>query len=99
MVKAVANYKTNKTRTMVNDTGTIELEITCWAMLTNHWEYYFTPEKRGDITKALVMGAATEIGDVSLSEVKEHVISFTANLNEVHAAEGWRWKDGLGVTG
>jgi len=88
-----------KTRTMVNAKGTIELEINSWAMLTNYWEYYFTSDKRGDNVLALVMGVETEIGDVSIPELKEHVISFTHNLNEVNAAEGWRWKDGLGVTG
>lgn len=63
-------------------------------ILRNFWEYYITDETfgdDGDIVQALVMGYETELGDISLDEIKPYIISRTKNLEEVMPAEGWRW--------
>ena len=65
------------------------------AMTRNGWEYYFLdPKPNADQNMlALVMGFETEMGDVHIPEIKPYLISFTRDLQDVFACEGWEWVD------
>jgi hypothetical protein len=81
-------------RQMQNKYG--QLNITEHIITKNFWEYYITDETfgdDGDIVQAVVMGFETEIGDISLAEIKPYIITRTRNLNEVMPADGWQWVD------
>ncbi len=81
-------------RTMKNQYG--KLNITEHIITKGFWEYYITDQifsEDGDIVQAVVMGHETEVGDISLSEIKPYIITRTRNLNEVAPAEGWQWVD------
>jgi hypothetical protein len=82
-------------RTMEKDG--IEIHIKEHIILKNLWEYYVTDdvpiEGEPDIVQALVVGFETELGDVSLSEIKPYIISRTKSLNEVLPAPNWNWKE------
>ena len=79
-------------RQMTNDDNSITLNVTEHIMVKNMWEYYVTDDKcNEDIVRCLVMGFETELGDVSLSEIKPYVISRTKRLDEVMPASGWNW--------
>jgi predicted CDP-diglyceride synthetase/phosphatidate cytidylyltransferase len=72
-------------------TGTI-LNVVEHVITKNYWEYYITDEHfNDDIVAALVMGFETEIGDISLSEIKPYMMTRTKDLSEVMPAEGWHW--------
>jgi len=61
-------------------------------IIKNFWEYYVTDNKfSDDVVRAVVMGDETEIGDISLSEIKPYVISRTKKLDDVMPADGWNW--------
>jgi len=80
-------------RKMVDQNGT-ELEIVEHIMLRNMWEYYVTTDVfQDDIVMCLVMGDFTELGDVSLDEIKPYIISRTRDLANVMPADGYRWID------
>jgi hypothetical protein len=80
-------------RKMVDQNGT-ELEIVEHIILRNMWEYYVTTDVfQDDIVMCLVMGDFTELGDVSLDEIKPYVISRTRDLANVMPADGYRWVD------
>jgi len=74
--------------------GKIEVTVHAHLMTRNFWEYYLLgkPDAHG-IVEALVMGHETEIGDVSLDEIKPYLISRTNNLSDLAPAEGWAWAD------
>jgi hypothetical protein len=77
-------------RKMKNQYGIVN--IVEHIMTRNFWEYYITDDKfTDDIVRAVVMGDETEIGDISLSEIKPYVTSKTKRLNEIMPAEGWEW--------
>lgn len=61
-------------------------------ILRNGWEYYVTelPDEDG-IFFALVYGDETELGSVSLNEIKPYIIARTNNLAEVMPAPNWTW--------
>jgi len=64
------------------------------AMTRNFWEYYILDnEKASDYRFALVMGYETEMGDVSMSEIKPYMISYTTDLKDLAPPEGYRWVD------
>jgi hypothetical protein len=70
------------------------VNVIAHIMLKNFWEYYITDESfNNDIVRAIVMGFETEIGDISLNEIKPYVVSITKNLKEVMPATGWNWVD------
>jgi hypothetical protein len=75
--------------------GKTTLTVTRHIMTRNMWEYYLTDDVMegtdGDIVRALVMGIETELGDVSLKELKPYMISNTADLSELAPAGGWSW--------
>ena len=61
-------------------------------ILRNYWEYYITDDKfNDDVVRSVVMGDETELGDISLSEIKPYVMSRTKRLDEIAPASGWEW--------
>jgi hypothetical protein len=76
----------------------LKLDVVEHIMLRNMWEYFVLADEAGDkpdsdIKYALVMGFNDEIGTVSLSEIKPHVISRTSRLDEIMPASGYEWAD------
>ena len=77
--------------------GNLKLNVVEHIMLRNMWEYFILADKVGegdsDIKYALVMGFNDEIGTVSLSEIKPHVISRTTCMDDILPAAGYEWAD------
>ena len=78
--------------------GNLKLDIVEHIILRNMWEYFVLADEAGDepdsdIKYALVMGFNDEIGTVSMSEIKPHIISRTTDLNELLPAYGYQWED------
>ena len=79
--------------------GNLKLKVVEHIILRNMWEYFVLADEPDthapdpDIVYALVMGFEDEIGTVSLSEIKPHVISRTSNLDEILPASGYQWED------
>lgn len=70
--------------------GTVLNIVEHW-ITRGFWEYYITDEVfDDDIVCALVMGIETEIGDISRSEIKPHVVTKTKNL-DILPPPGWQW--------
>jgi len=78
--------------------GNLKLDVVEHIILRNMWEYYILATEdedsipNADIRYALVMGFEDEIGTVSMSEIKPHVISRTTDLNEIMPAAGYEWE-------
>ena len=84
----------NATKTMIK--GDLKLEIVEHIILKNYWEYYILKDDEystEDIKTALVMGDATELGDVSLAEMEPYIKSRTSNLSELMPAAGYKWEN------
>ena len=84
----------NATKTMTK--GDLKLEIVEHIILKNYWEYYILKDDEystEDIKTALVMGDATELGDVSLAEMEPYIKSRTSNLSELMPAAGYKWEN------
>jgi hypothetical protein len=62
-------------------------------ILRNLWEYYILDNNNEDIRLAIVMGFETEMGDVSMSEIKPFVISRTkvTNKTQIMPVAGGKW--------
>ena len=79
--------------------GNLKLNVVEHIILRNMWEYFVLANEPDvshpdpDIVYALVMGFEDEIGTVSLSEIKPHIISRTSNLDEILPASGYQWED------
>ena len=77
--------------------GNYQLNVVEHIILRNMWEYFILADKVGegdsDIKYALVMGFNDEIGTVSLSEIKPHVISRTTCMDDILPAAGYEWAD------
>lgn len=81
--------------------GNLKLDVVEHIILRNMWEYYVLSDEGKnqsfpsdpDIKYALVMGFNDEIGTVSMSEIKPHVISRTTDLSEILPADGYEWED------
>ena len=79
--------------------GNMKLNVVEHIILRNMWEYYVlanepdTHAPDPDIVYALVMGDHDEIGTVSLSEIKPHVLSRTTELSSIFPASGYQWSD------
>lgn len=79
-------------RKMKRKDSNIIINVVEHIILKNYWEYYITDDSySNDIKRALVMGFETELGDVSLNEIKPYIISRTTKLNEIAPAQGWEW--------
>jgi len=76
--------------------GDLKLEIVEHIILKNYWEYYILKDDEystEDIKTAVVMGDATELGDVSLSEMEPYIKTRTSNLSELMPAAGYKWEN------
>ena len=84
----------NATKMMIK--GDLKLEIVEHIILKNYWEYYILKDDEystEDIKTAVVMGDATELGDVSLAEMEPYIKSRTSNLSELMPAAGYKWEN------
>ena len=78
--------------------GNLKLKVVEHIILRNMWEYFVLADEAGDepdsdIKYALVMGFNDEIGTVSMSEIKPHIISRTTDMNELLPASGYHWEE------
>ena len=78
--------------------GNLKLKVVEHIILRNMWEYFVLADEAGDepdsdIKYALVMGFYDEIGTVSMSEIKPHIISRTTDMNELLPASGFHWEE------
>ena len=78
--------------------GNLKLDVVEHIVLRNMWEYFVLADEAGDepdsdIKYALVMGFNDEIGTVSMSEIKPHIISRTTDMNELLPASGYHWEE------
>ena len=83
-------------RRMIKDN--LKLDVVEHIMLRNMWEYFVLADEAGDepdsdIKYALVMGFNDEIGTVSLSEIKPHIMTRTTDLSEIMPADGYEWEN------
>ena len=74
------------------DTGAV-FDVVEHIILKNWWEYYVIddPSNTDDIKLCFVMGFEDEMGDVSMDEIKPHILSRTKRLNQVAPAAGFVW--------
>ena len=78
--------------------GNLELDVVEHIILRNMWEYYILADEPDthapdpDIVYALVMGFNDEIGTVSMSEIKPHIMTRTTDLSEIMPADGYEWE-------
>lgn len=70
-----------------------EIEITEHIMTRNFWEYYIIEKLDEDTAFGLVHGHQTEMGYVSLKELKPYIISRETNLTELMPPVGWQVKE------
>ena len=79
---------------MTNPKTGATLNIIEHIILKNFWEYYVVDNKGNDddIKLCLVMGFETELGDVSMNEIKPYIISRTKNFDDVAPAPNWKWE-------
>ena len=81
--------------------GNLKLKVVEHIILRNMWEYYILADEPDthapdpDIVYALVMGDHDEIGTVSLSEIRPHVLTRTTELSTIVPAAGYSWADEL----
>ena len=69
-----------------------QINVVEHIMTRNFWEFFITDDNHTeDIVRAYVMGFESELGDISLNEIKPHIISRTSNLSEVMPPAGYRW--------
>jgi hypothetical protein len=70
------------------------LNITKWIQTSNFWEFYVTDKKMDDdLVYALVMGDFTELGLVSLEEIRPYIRISTEDLSTLQPADGYKWED------
>ena len=78
--------------------GNLKLNVVEHIILRNMWEYYILADEPDthapdpDIVYALVMGFNDEIGTVSMSEIKPHIMTRTTDLSEIMPADGYEWE-------
>ena len=91
-------------RTMVSPDGST-IDVIEHILLQNMWEYYIleAPDENG-VAFALVVGDYNELGNVSIDEVSDFIISRTTKLDNLLPAPQWTWKHsrhagGLAVSG
>lgn len=67
-----------------------------WLLLRNGWEYFvfdMDDKQDEDIRFALVYGDETEMGDVSMEEVKPYIMTQTVDLSDIAPPPGWEWAE------
>jgi hypothetical protein len=64
-------------------------------ILKNHWEYYLGKTDKNGIAFGYVMGFENEWGDVSMEEIKPHIMTQTTDLDldEVMPPAGYSWEE------
>ena len=83
--------------------GNLKLNVVEHIILRNMWEYYVLgnePDAHApdsDIVYALVMGFEDEIGTVSMSEIKPHILTRTSHISGIFPASGYQWADEVEV--
>lgn len=78
---------------MIDEHGTT-VDVIEHIILCNYWEYYILEKADEDgIAFALVMGDYTELGSVSMDEIKPYIVSRTTDLAKLSPAEKWSWCD------
>ena len=78
-------------RLMKSNYGSI-IKVYEHIILRNGWEYYITSKSsKVDIRQCLVMGFETELGSVSMEEIKPYIVSRTIDLAEIMPASDWTW--------
>lgn len=78
-------------RQMKSDYGST-IKVVEHIILRNGWEYYVTEKADKDgIFFALVCGFETELGSVSLDEIKPYITSRTTDLADLMPAVDWKW--------
>jgi hypothetical protein len=78
-------------RQLKSDYGSV-IKVVEHIILRNGWEYYVTDEPIEDgIAFALVYGDDTELGCVSLDEIKPYIVSRTKDLADLMPAPSWKW--------
>jgi len=78
---------------MQHKNGTI-INVVKHIITKNMWEYYVTDQVFDVDTKTvqcLVLGDHTEIGDVSLNEIKPYILSQTNDMSQCLSAPDWKW--------
>lgn len=80
-------------RIMIQDKT--QLKIVEHIIIKNFWEYFIIDRvyEDPDIKEAVVYGFETELGDVSMEEIKPYIRSRTTNLKNIMPAPGWAWKE------
>ena len=73
-------------------TGTV-VNVYSHGITKNFWEYYILDNAKSDYRLALVEGFEQEMGDISMSEIKPYLLSFTHDVSEIAPAPGWEWID------
>lgn len=84
-------------RKMKNKSYGSVVNVVSFAMTKgNMWEYFITDQKfSDDIVCAVVVGFECEMGDISLSEIKPHLM-FNKDImapenKHIMPAPGWEW--------
>ena len=84
-------------RQMRSEDGSQLVTVFGWFMTQNFWEFYLLDSKfNEDIRFALVFGDATEMGDISMSELRGYRSSIAQTAEELarlSPAPGWVWVD------
>lgn len=73
----------------------LEYPVKALIITKNFWEHFIfeTPDIKptDDQQFALVMGFETELGYISLSEIKPYILTITKDLSSVMPPEGYSW--------
>jgi hypothetical protein len=81
-------------RKMKNSSYGTVVNVVSLAMTSNFWEYFITDNHfTDDIVTAVVKGFETEMGDISLKEIKPYLMCQSSDLRDVMPAPGWEWVD------
>lgn len=75
-------------------TGSV-LNVQRHYILVNGWEYYLEKPDEDGISFGLVMGDETELGDVSIDEIRPYILTVCEpkDSDEIFPAEGWQWQE------
>jgi len=87
-----------KTRNIINNNNEDSSEpfaVYQHIILRNHWEYYLEEADKDGIAFGYVMGFANEWGNVSMNEIKPHIISIARGkeLDHIMPPEGHYWEN------
>jgi hypothetical protein len=80
-------------RKMKRVDGESVVTVHAFGVTKHFWEYYILDNAKSDYRLALVEGFEQEMGDISMSEIKPYLLSFTHDVSEIAPAPGWEWVD------